>query len=110
MKELKCPNCGAPINRATMHCDYCGASFEYESGMIIRQIEHPKILPINTAMKVDKDFVVMGGYEKFIVDHVAYQLAEQVAKFMEVTIQDDPATDQVTAYGRVRLIPPGVKF
>lgn len=110
MEQLKCSNCGAPINRETMHCDYCGATFKRDDNFIVCQIERPKILPVTTAMNFDKDFALMDGYEKFVVDHVAYQLAEKVAQFMEVTIQEDPMTDQITAYGRVRLIPPGVRF
>lgn len=30
MKALECPNCGAPLARASCRCDYCGTEFELE--------------------------------------------------------------------------------
>lgn len=107
MEELKCPNCGAPINRATMRCDYCGAVFKSDQNFIIRQIENPKIIPLKTAMKVDNEFIRIGnGYEKYLMDEMAYSLGKQIVKYMEVVTQDDPALDRTIVYGRVRVVPP----
>lgn len=30
MKALECPNCGAPLARASCRCGYCGTEFELE--------------------------------------------------------------------------------
>ena len=108
MKDLKCPNCGAPINRATMRCDYCGAAFEHDTNLIIHQIENPKVIPLNTVMRVDNDIAMMDGYERYLVDHMAYSLAKQIVKYMDVTVQDDPMRNQVKTYARVRVVPPNV--
>lgn len=106
MKELKCPNCGAPINREKMRCDYCGAVFKSDQNFVIHQIEHPKIIPLKAIMKVDEELTTVDGYERYMVDHMAYSLAKQVAKYMDVTIQHDPRNCQVTACARVRVVPP----
>lgn len=106
MKELKCPNCGAPINRATMRCDYCGAVFERDKEFVIHQIENPKVITLKTVMRVDNDIAKMDGYEKYLVGHMAHNLAEQIVKYMDVTVQDDPSHCQVMTYARVRVVPP----
>lgn len=108
MKELKCPNCGAPINRETMRCDYCGAVFKRAFNTIVYQVENPKIVPLKTVMKVDDELTTMDGYERYLVDEMAYSLAKQVANYMDVTIQHDPRNCQVTARARVRVVPPNV--
>ena len=109
MKELKCPNCGAPINRSTMRCDYCGAVFKSDfDHSVIYQIEHPKIIPLKAIMKVDENLTTMDGYEGYMVGHMAYSLAKQVAKYMDVTIQRNPRDCTVTACARVRVVPPNV--
>lgn len=108
MEELKCPNCGAPINRKTMRCDYCGAVFKREFNTIVYQVENPKIVPLKTVMKVDNHVAMMDGYEEYLVDHMAYSLAKQMAKYMDVITQDDPMRDEVTVSARVRIVPPNV--
>lgn len=108
MNELKCPNCGAPINRKTMRCDYCGAVFMNTYNSVVYQVENPKIVPLKAIMKVDEELTTMDGYEGYMVDHLAYSLAKQVAKYMDVTIQHDPRDCTVTALARVRVVPPNV--
>lgn len=112
MKELKCPNCGAPINRATMRCDYCGSVFERDHNFYERiiQVENPKIIPVKTIARVDKRVAMMDGYEEYLVKEMAYTLAEKMAEFMDVTLQDDPMRDEVVACARVRVVPPNVKI
>lgn len=107
-EELKCPNCGAPINQFTMRCDYCGSAFKTDIHNVIYQVEHPKVVPLKAVMKVDDDIVMRDRYERFLVDHIAYSLADKVAKYMEVNIQHDPEHRQVTVSGRVRIVPPNV--
>lgn len=106
-EELKCPNCGAPINQFTMRCDYCGSAFKTDIHNVIYQVEHPKIVPLKAVMKLDESDM-RDGYERFFVDNIAYSLADQVAKYMEVYVQHDPARCQVTVSGRVRIVPPNV--
>ena len=107
MKDLKCPNCGAPINRLTMRCDYCGAVFKSNQTSIV-YVEHPIIIPLKSVMKVDNEIAKMDGYERYLVDHMAYSLANQIVKYMETATQDDPMRDQVTVSARVRVVPPNV--
>lgn len=108
MKELKCPNCGAPINRKTMRCDYCGAAFMNTYNSVVYQVENPKIVPLKAIMKVDEGYTKMSRFEEYLVDSLASSLAQQVAQYMDVTIQHDPRNCQVTALARVRVVPPNV--
>lgn len=112
MKELKCPNCGAPINRATMRCEYCGAVFERDDNFYDRliQVEHPQIIPLKAISRVDRRVAIMDGYEEYLVSQMSYALAKKMAEYMDVTLQDDPMRDEVVACARVRVVPPNVKI
>lgn len=109
MKELKCPNCGAPINETTMRCEYCGAVFKRDD-YIVYQLEHPTAVPLKTVMRIDKEFATLPRYEEYVVDSISRSLADKVSKYMEMEFQDDPMNNQVIVQGRVRIIPPGVRF
>ena len=108
MNELKCPNCGAPINRKTMRCDYCGAVFMNTYNSVVYQVENPKIIPLKAVMSIPEDLTRAERYEEYLVDSLAGSLARQVAKYMDVTIQHDPRSCQVKALARVRVVPPNV--
>ena len=109
LTELKCPNCGAPINRATMRCEYCGAIFKDDFNQIIC-LEHSTAVPLKTVMRIDKEFATLPRYEEYVVDSVARSLADKVSEYMEMEFQDDLTNNQVVVQGRVRIIPPGVRF
>lgn len=39
MQELKCKNCGAPLNDSTMKCEYCGTSYVKEDKDELQKID-----------------------------------------------------------------------
>lgn len=110
MKELKCPNCGAPINRASMRCEYCGAVFKEAEPNNILYVEHPKVMALGCEMRIDRREARIPQIEMYIKDSIAYQLAKKVADVMEITMEDDYQRDAVLVHGRVRIVKPGERI
>lgn len=110
MKELKCPNCGAPINRASMRCEYCGAVFKETEFNNIICLEHPKVMTLGCEMRIDRITAKHPGIENYIKDGIAYQLAKKVADVMEMAMEEDYQRDEVLIHGRVRVVKPGERI
>ena len=106
MKQLKCPNCGAPINRATMRCEYCGAVFKEDLDRQIFMIENPKIVTLGAEVVLDNQLAMYDGCEQFAMNRLTEKLAEGISKFMDVTIQEHPRINSTVISGRVRIVPP----
>lgn len=110
MKELKCLNCGAPINRSTMRCEYCGAVFKEAEPNNIIYVEHPKVMSLGCLMRIDRITAKYPGIENHIKDEIAYQLAKKVADAMEMAMEEDYQRDEVLIHGRVRVVKPGERI
>lgn len=107
---LTCPNCGAPINRLTMRCEYCGAVFkEYMPNVLIR-MENPKIVPLCADACIE-NFLVERIPQQKIAEIVSSQLANKIAdgltELMEIQIREDPVRMCTWVRGRIRIVPPG---
>ena len=109
MKQLKCPNCGAPINRATMRCDYCGAVFKEENNTLI-VVEHPKVITLCAEVMIDNHMAMYDGSEHYVMDVLTEKLAKAIANFMDVRVQDFPWLDQKAVRGIVRVVPPNTRL
>lgn len=109
MKLLKCPNCNAPINRATMRCDYCGAVFKEEYDSIV-MVENPRIITLCAEVIIDNRFALCDGSENYVVNRIPEKLAEGIANYMDVKVCDKWDTDQQIVRGRVRIVPPGTRL
>lgn len=110
MKELKCPNCGAPINRASMRCEYCGAVFKETEPNNIICLEHPKVMTLGCSMRIDRIEASFPKSELYIKDSIAHQLAKKVADVMEIAMENDYQRDAVIVHGRVRVVKPGERI
>lgn len=109
MKQLKCPSCGAPINRATMRCDYCGAVFKEENNALI-VLEHPKVIPLCAEVMIDNHMAMYDGCENYVMDALTEKLAKAIANYMEVKVQDYPWLNQKAVRGRVRIVLPNTRL
>ena len=114
MKELKCTNCGAPLTPSGK-CEYCGARFRIEGTPLqptFLRIEQPKVVPLIGETLIDKRLVYECGEiaaERAKHD-MAYKMAAELERCMEVQISEDPILDAVRVRGKIRVVLPGVEL
>ena len=116
--ELNCPNCGAPINRETMRCEYCGTQFKRDdSGLKMPQylirVEHPKVQVYEAYVKLPYEYCDFGD-EKFLNGFVNRELANKLAEAIldetEIKMQEDPMHREFMITGRLRVVRKGERI
>lgn len=114
MKAMICTQCGGRINPAKMRCEYCGTCYEQRDKQIIR-IETFQSHPVTLQASVifgREYFDVIGAADmsKEICGRMARDIADELTKYIEYQIQEEPYTSSVIARGRVRVLPPDYRF
>ena len=116
IKPLICPQCGAPINRERMVCEYCGTKFEIKNDNLLR-IETYYVPPITLEGRVlypkeiyEHDLMDAEEISKMICGRIATELANKLAQYLDYSIQEEPITNKIIARGRVRVLPPDYRF
>lgn len=114
MKALICTQCGGRINPAKMRCEYCGTQYEQKHDQIVR-VETYQVRPVTlqAAASYPKELIdVIGAADisREICGRMARDIAEELTKYIDYQVQEDPYTKSVIARGRVRVLPPGYKF
>lgn len=110
MKNLTCVCCGAPINRKTMRCEYCGTQYEIENDI-------PKIRfeTFQNPVKEYKACVYMSDYDamhygeeamKYSIERLAHEMLPAVMEGMEIVRQHDIELMQQRLIGRVKIVIP----
>ncbi len=110
---LSCPNCGAPINRATMRCEYCGSVFRESMPNVLVCVEHPKIVPLQAEVFVDNYLSSLLSKEE-LAREVSSQLTRKIAdgldQLMEIKVKEDPLHFGTIVRGRIRVVLPSEKL
>ena len=57
--KLTCPNCGAPINKKTTKCEYCGTSFVLENNIS----KNTEVTKKNIDLEFDRIYSLKSNYE-----------------------------------------------
>lgn len=114
IKPMICTQCGAPINRERMICEYCGTRYEKKNNDMLR-IETYPVLPaiLNGSVSYPKEVALTvdpGELSKMVCGQLAMKIADELAKYIDYAVQEDPISDHVIVRGRVRVLPPGYKF
>ncbi len=110
---LTCPNCGAPINRITMRCEYCGAVFKEDVPNIVVQMERSKVVPFRAEAFIDyyiSEHVPKEGLTRMVSSELTRKIADGLSQLMEIKVQDDPLRNGTVIMGTVRVVPPGEKL
>lgn len=114
IQPLICTQCGAPINRERMICEYCGTRYEKNGNDILRieayrkppvTLEGYVAYPREAAFTIDSETL-----SKMMCGQLATKIADELAKYIDYAVQEDPISDHVTVRGRVRVLPPGYRF
>lgn len=108
-EALNCPNCGGPINRKTMTCEYCGTQFKleepkpyphlveiYREPMNIRKVYARTMIDPCLIDVADKDFI-----SDYVKHSLAGKLADALIDEMSVSVHEDPSHVIVTGMIRV---------
>ena len=110
---LTCPNCGAPINRLTMRCEYCGAVFTDHTPNFMMCVENPKVDILKASAFVPYGLCESGTTEilnKFVREELARKLLAAVIDETEITVKEDPAMDGLRVTGRLRVVRKGERI
>lgn len=92
MKKLICVCCGAPINRATRRCEYCGTEYNIDSEIPMVRFEtftNP-VKEYSASCLIDRDLVAMAGekYMQYAIEQLAHAMLPAVMEGMRVRVQD----------------------
>lgn len=112
LDQMKCPNCGAPINRFTMRCEYCGSVFDDKSNQFII-VGHPGVHVLQASRKIgltDLHKVDPQILSKMILDDMTKQIAESLAPFIEIFDTDNIEDLTKTYLARVRVLDSNYRF
>ena len=114
MKALICTQCGAPINRERMICEYCGTKYEQKHEKIVK-IEAFQTRPvvIEGVVSHDKylaDAIDSADMSRMICSQIASRISDELTKYIDYRIQEDPYTRNIITKGRVRVLPPDYRF
>ena len=97
-----------------MICEYCGTRYEKKNDDVLR-IETYRASPITLEGRVAYPrelarAVDPGELSKMVCGQLATKIADELAKYIDYAVQEDPISDHVTVRGRVRVLPPGYRF
>lgn len=112
MKALICTQCGAPINRERMICEYCGTRYEQTEDLArpLRITYSPdvraQILQSQVAMDNQVINFVSDADEiaRIVHSRITAQLAEALEPYVEYTVQEDLAHRRQVICGIVRVL------
>lgn len=116
LEKLNCPNCGAPINRKTMRCEYCGTQFKQDDPQMppyLIRVEHPKVQVYEAYVKLPYEYCDFGDKEflnKFVNRELANKLAEAILDETEIKMQEDPMHREFMITGRLRVVRKGERI
>ena len=113
LSPLSCPNCGAPINRATMRCEYCGTVFREDRYKNLITIESPHAVPLIAEFRIPFEFVDRIGdkeSESIIRNELLNAMKSNLMEQIDIVCEEEPLTWSYRCIGRLRVVPPNYKF
>lgn len=106
IKPMICTQCGAPINRERMMCEYCGTKYDVRDDPILRiETYQEPIVTLESVCGIDKRVVDSIGPDKasaIICGKMAVEMADKLTALIDLKVQEDPYLNTIIAHGRVR--------
>lgn len=119
MKELKCKNCGGELTKIGPHeykCEYCGSKYEEREwyGEIrfveVMQAKAEKLCATIEVPFEARHYMSSDDIRQFTIRELTHKLAEGLAAYMRVDVNEDPCRMATIVMGTVRVIPPDHRF
>lgn len=108
--NLTCVCCGAPINRATMRCEYCGTEYEIKDDNPIVRIEtFQNPIKTYTAVQTFSEYdLSLGGEELvgFAIRRLAQSMMPSIIEAMEIQAERNSREQSVVLRGRLKTVIP----
>ena len=115
MEQLICKSCGAPLVRdvgfGLFKCEYCGSRYQkkYEpTGYQIIEVYHSPVQKVSAKVIVSDELkyhIPAEHLGKICCNELSKSLAHEIAKYMTVSVEEDPFRQQTIVRGDLRLIP-----
>lgn len=111
MEALTCKCCGAPINRDTYKCDYCGTQYKRPTEKLPTLIiERPGVKVLSSEFKVD-DYEIRRLGADYLYNEIKWhsiqQMMETLIPLMEVSTMFCPEDFTTRIRTRLRVVEPG---
>lgn len=114
MSPLICKQCGGKIDPVKMVCEYCGTSYnDCFPRQIKYVVEQPNVHTLATNITVPMEVlrhVDAGNFSKHIVRDMSSQLAEAIAPYLTIDVEDDPYTMEKHVRGKIRVLDPKFRY
>lgn len=115
IKKLTCVCCGAPINRVTSRCEYCGTEYDLNDEIPTIKLEtftNP-VKEYSACVLIDKDIAAMNGedYMKYAIEQLAREMLPAVIEGMQIKAQsgydyEAIRTNMLRIDGRIKMVIP----
>ena len=112
LKPYICTQCGGRVNRATMTCEMCGTQFKEQDNILRIVAERPGVHTLGQAIAIDNEMAWRRPQEvsDFVMKQMTRELAECIAPFIEMKIEDDQIHSQKIVRGRIRVLDSAFRF
>lgn len=116
LEELKCINCGAPLDQATLKCEYCGSQFakKEERGLIHYVQTCPaQVATLGAQVGISDEtmrYMPADQVSDFTIRELKYKLAEALMPYMKIETHRDPCTMTQMVRGTIRVVEPDFRF
>lgn len=110
MNKYICLCCGAPINRATGRCEYCGTEYDIGQSYPVVRFEtftNP-VKQYAASVLVDRELTKMSGedYMRYSINQLAHAMLPAVMEGMQIRVSDDFRLDKKRIVGTIKMVIP----
>ena len=110
MEAMKCPNCGANVNRRNLRCDYCGTEYKHPNEQIKIVVDRPGVHTIRCQTKVDLEHMRQAPerVREYVLRDMRKQIADGLLAYMKMQTSEcyDPMNCCQIIRGEVRVVDP----
>lgn len=114
--ERNCLNCGAPIDRRTMRCEYCGAEYKRShDGVPVRfVVDSPGVHRIRAEVRVADELILRSPERArdFAMNKLRQGLADGLLDYMKLCTSEEYDLREFCHIirGEVKVIDPGFEY
>lgn len=113
MESLMCTQCGAPINRYSHKCEYCGTQYKINETLNPIILENPKFKVIQCEHKIFKEdikYIPLEHIGEMCMHEMAKDLAVALMPYVEVSVSNDVIDPTITVTSRLRVADKDFRF